>query len=100
MQTGEILPAPTVEERVEVSKNHLRKSVEWKGPIVGINEMRRHYSNYLKGLPNIKDYRIRLTTLKSLEAIFSLLDEINKTYENFQPEKRKLNMDELAYSCG
>src|SRR5437762_2692760 len=42
MSTGELLPAPTVEERVAVSKNHLRKSVEWKGPVVGINEMRRH----------------------------------------------------------
>jgi tRNA-dihydrouridine synthase len=68
--------------------------------VLGVLEMRRHYANYLKGLPNIKDYRIKLTTFKQPEEIFSLLDEINKTYTDFQPEKRKLNISELAYSCG
>jgi len=48
VKTGEILPSPTVEERVAVCKKHLIKSYEWKGPVVGINEMRRHYTNYLK----------------------------------------------------
>jgi hypothetical protein len=62
--------------------------------------MRRHYANYLKGLPNIKDYRIKLTTVKQPEEILSLLDEINKAYSGFHPEKRKLNISELAYSCG
>ena len=61
--TGTHLPAPGVAERVAVARKHLHKSVQWKGPIVGIFEMRRHYANYLKGLPNIKEYRAKLVTL-------------------------------------
>src|SRR5678815_3855379 len=56
VKTGEHLPAPTIEDRLFVCRKHLRRSVEWKNPVVGINEMRRHYANYLKGLPNIKEY--------------------------------------------
>jgi nifR3 family TIM-barrel protein len=100
LQTGEHLPAPTMHQRISVIKKHLQKSIEWKGEVLGVLEMRRHYANYLKGLPNIKDYRIKLTTFKQPEEIFSLLDEINKIYSEFQPEKRTLNITELAYSCG
>src|ERR1700712_3199183 len=57
LQTSELLPPPAIHQRVEVIRKHLYKSVEWKGLVVGINEMRRHYANYLKGLPGIKDYR-------------------------------------------
>ena len=76
LKTGTDLDPPTVEERVEVCRIHLRKSVEWKGEILGILEMRRHYTNYLKGLPHIKDYRLKLVTTKSLLEIESILDEI------------------------
>ncbi|RYY41410.1 MAG: tRNA dihydrouridine synthase DusB [Chitinophagaceae bacterium] len=78
--TGEMLPPPTVQERVDVIRQHLRRSVEWKGPIVGINEMRRHYTNYLKGLPNIKEFRSRLVTLPEVEPIEEVLDEVVKYY--------------------
>src|SRR6187399_1993992 len=61
--TGEHLQPPTIEQRVAVIKQHLYRSVEWKGLIPGINEMRRHYTNYLKGLPNIKEHRLKLVTL-------------------------------------
>jgi len=100
LQTGKHLPAPTIEQRVGVIKKHLQKSIEWKGQTLGILEMRRHYGNYLKGLPNIKEYRTKLVTLKEPEAIFSLLDHINKTYTGIEIQPRKINMDELAYSCG
>ena len=63
MDSGELLPSPTVEERVAVCKKHLHGSVAWKGPVVGIYEMRRHYINYLKGLPGIKEFRNRLVLL-------------------------------------
>src|SRR6476620_11853953 len=76
LQTGETLPMPSVQERIDVCLTHLRKSVEWKNPVVGINEMRRHYANYLKGLPNIKDFRNRLVTLKTEEEINEVLNEI------------------------
>src|ERR1700712_251093 len=93
VKTGELLPSPTVEERVAVSKNHLRKSVEWKGPIVGINEMRRHYSNYLKGLPGIKEYRNRLVILKTTEEIDEVLDEILLQYAGFEFEKTPIKLE-------
>ncbi|RYY90939.1 MAG: tRNA dihydrouridine synthase DusB [Chitinophagaceae bacterium] len=80
LATGETLPPPTVEERVAVIRQHLYRSVEWKGPIVGINEMRRHYANYLKGLPNIKEFRSKLVTLPNAEEIDPVLDEIVSFY--------------------
>src|ERR1044071_6000486 len=69
LQTREQLPFPAVEERVEVCRTHLHKSVQWKGEVLGILEMRRHYTNYLKGLPHIKEYRTRLVTEKNLQQI-------------------------------
>ncbi len=83
-ETGELLASPTVEERVNVVRKHLRKSLEWKGPIVGINEMRRHYANYLKGLPNIKEYRSKLVTLNNPDEIEAILDEIIGYYAGYE----------------
>ncbi|ULQ56117.1 tRNA dihydrouridine synthase DusB [Flavihumibacter rivuli] len=99
MATGEHLPPPTIEQRVEVIRKHLHRSVEWKGALAGINEMRRHYNNYLKGLPNIREYRLKLVTFKTVEEIDSVLDEITRTYTGFQFERRKVDMGAMAYSC-
>lgn len=84
IEKNEILPAPTLEERIVVCRKHLTKSVEWKGPIVGINEMRRHYTNYLKGLPGIKEFRYKLVTLTTPEAINEVLDEIAEHYKQHE----------------
>ena len=76
--TGEILPPPVFEERVAACKKHLYGSVQWKGEKLGILEMRRHYANYLRGLPNIKDFRMRLVTADTpaeLEDIFGDMQE-------------------------
>ncbi|MBX2889122.1 MAG: tRNA dihydrouridine synthase DusB [Ferruginibacter sp.] len=83
LKTGLLLPAPTLEERLDVCRTHLRRSIEWKGSVVGINEMRRHYTNYLKGLPGIKEFRYRLVTLTNHQEIESVLDEINEKYINY-----------------
>jgi nifR3 family TIM-barrel protein len=99
LETGNHLPPPTLEERIEVIRTHLLKSVEWKGNIAGINEMRRHYANYLKGLPNIKDFRLQLVTLKSVEEIGSVLDVIQSTYQGFQFEPRKVEIFQHAWGC-
>jgi len=80
IETGELLPAPTIEERVEVCRMHLVKSVEWKGPVLGILEMRMHYANYLKGLPHIKEYRNKLVMAKTLEEVNAILDEVKEKY--------------------
>ncbi len=67
--TGERLDPPTFEERLDVIKEHLRASLKWKGPRVGIFEMRRHYANYLKGIPNVKPLRTKLVMMDTLEEI-------------------------------
>ncbi len=76
LATGEILQAPSLEERVEVCRTHLLKSIEWKGEVLGILEMRRHYTNYFKGIPDIKSYRNLLVTLNHLNELNGVLDEI------------------------
>lgn len=99
-KTGKHLPPPTIEQRIAVIKKHLQRSIEWKGETLGMLEMRRHYGNYLKGLPNIKEFRTKLVTLKEPDAIVSLLDEINKAYAGIEMQERKIDMHTLAYSCG
>ncbi|HVV55268.1 MAG TPA: tRNA dihydrouridine synthase DusB [Mucilaginibacter sp.] len=79
-RTGEIPDKPTITERTDVCKTHLEKSIAWKGLKTGIFEMRRHYSNYFKGLDHFKDYRMRLVTAASLEEINGILFEINECY--------------------
>ncbi|KYP13780.1 tRNA dihydrouridine synthase DusB [Flavihumibacter sp. CACIAM 22H1] len=98
--TGQHLAPPSIQQRVEVIRQHLHKSVEWKGLMPGINEMRRHYNNYLKGLPNIKEYRLQLVTLKTVEEIDAVLDEINQVYDGFVFERREVEMNNLRYNCG
>jgi tRNA-dihydrouridine synthase B len=96
--TGEHLAPPTIEERVAVINAHLKESIRWKGLVPGINEMRRHYGNYLKGLPNIKEFRQKLVTLSMPEDIEAVLSEISKTYTGYTIE-RKMAVTEVAYSC-
>ncbi len=84
VKTGELLAPPTVEERVQVCKKHLQRSIEWKGGTVGVLEMRRHYANYLKGLPNIKEFRAKLVTLKEEAEIVAVLNDVEQTYTGFE----------------
>lgn len=74
--TGEKLDPPSLEERMEVIMHHLRASMAWKGPKLGILEMRRHYGNYLKGIPNIKPIRNKLVTANSMEEIEEALEQL------------------------
>jgi len=88
LETGEELAPPTIHERVAVCKKHLDLSLNWKGEQVGINEMRTHYTNYLKGLPNIKEYRLKLVTTSNLEEIIGILDEVERVYSGFDFERK------------
>lgn len=99
MLTGSHLPAPGIEDRLAVCRKHLQKSVEWKGPVVGINEMRRHYANYLKGLPNIREFRNRLVTLKTEAEILAVLEEIGRTYAGYQFEKTPIELVNYHEKC-
>jgi tRNA-dihydrouridine synthase len=61
---------------------HLLKSIEWKGEKLGIIEMRRHYTNYFRGLPNFKEYRMKLVTNYSYTEILNILAEVEEVYAN------------------
>jgi len=80
-KTGEHLAGPTLEERISICSTHLQKSIEWKGPKTGIFEMRRHYANYFKGIPDFKEYRMKLVSLESVEDIEDVLNEIGNKFE-------------------
>jgi tRNA-dihydrouridine synthase B len=80
LRTGTKLAPPTIEDRVAVCRQHLEKSIEWKGEKLGIVEMRKHYSNYFKGMPNFKDYRMRMVTNDSFSEILGIFEEVLDAY--------------------
>lgn len=80
LKTGEHLPDPTIADKVEAVRQHLCHSVDWKGEKVGIFEMRRHYANYFKGLPDFKQHRMNLVTMGSLDEILAELDLVSKNF--------------------
>ena len=80
LKTGEMLGAPTIQQRVAVCKKHLQKSVEWKGEGVGMLEMRRHYTSYFKGLNHFKEYRTKLVTTSNLADLYEIIEEISEKY--------------------
>ncbi len=82
MATGNLLAAPSIAERADVVRKHLDFSVQWKGPIAGIFEMRTHYSQYFKGIPNFKEYRTKLVMAPNHECIHEILDEVVAKFED------------------
>ncbi|MAT55066.1 MAG: tRNA dihydrouridine synthase DusB [Saprospirales bacterium] len=82
--TGEKLPPPSVEERVEAVRQHLIHAIEWKGERLGILETRKHYTNYFRGFPHIKPFRMKLVTTDDPEVIFATLEEIREHYANLE----------------
>jgi len=83
LQTGEVLPQPSVAERVAIAKQHLAKSIEIKGERVGVLEMRRHLSNYFKGLPNFKETRLRLVTENDPEVLQQVISSIAERWGDY-----------------
>ncbi len=84
--SGELLPEPSVGEKVDMARMQFEKSLELKEGPVGIYEMRRHFSNYFKGLPHFKEMRLKLLTSLDVEEIFSFLEEIREKYGDERPE--------------
>ena len=80
--TGELLPPPSIDERVEAAVEHLRRSIDWKGPKLGILEMRRHYTNYFRGLPGVKEYRKTLVSEYEPATLFGVLEEMRNVYRD------------------
>lgn len=79
LKTGEHLAPPTFEDRVAACEIHFEKSIQWKGPVVGVVEMRRHYSNYFKGIPHFKEYRTRLVTTNDPDEVRGIIEELKNT---------------------
>ncbi len=82
METGEILPPPSLDEIIAMVKQHISHSIEWKGEKLGVLEMRRHYSQYFRGLPRVKEFRSQLVTLHDPQAIFQVLDNMSDHYSS------------------
>ena len=84
MNTGTHLVAPGIKERVEAAREHLQMSVNWKGEGLGIAEMKRHYTNYFKGIAHFKDYRLKLVTSFELNEIMDILNYITEHEDEFE----------------
>ncbi len=83
METGEHLPVPGVKDRVEAARDHLMMSVKWKGERLGVVEMKRHYTNYFKGIAHFKEYRTKLVTSFDLQEILDMLSYLEENSEEF-----------------
>jgi tRNA-dihydrouridine synthase B len=86
--TGEILAPPTLDERVDAARQHLLHSVEWKGDTLGVLEMRRHYTNYFRSLPGVKQYRSKLVTEHDIPTLLAVMEEIRNRYSGFEFERQ------------
>ena len=82
LQTGDLLPAPGIDERVDLARLHLEKSVAWKGEPRGILEMRRHFINYFKGLSDFRETKQKLVTSLEINEIHDLLEGIREKYKS------------------
>ena len=80
--TGQLLAPPSIKERLDILRKHLELSIKWKGTRHGILEMRKHYKNYLKGIPHVKVYREKLVTLKSYEEILEVINDVQRHVES------------------
>jgi nifR3 family TIM-barrel protein len=77
IETGEHLPEITIADRVEMAKRHLQMEIDWKeSEIVGVMETRRHYTNYFKGIPDFKPYRLKMVTSDAAQDVFDVFDEV------------------------
>lgn len=82
--TGELLYPPTLVERVDACRRHFSMALDWKGERLGLNETRRHYTNYFKGIPNFKQYRQTLVTAEDPQLVFDTLDQIEQEFAGIE----------------
>ncbi|MBN2666148.1 MAG: tRNA dihydrouridine synthase DusB [Bacteroidales bacterium] len=88
LDTGELLPEPTVSEKAKLALLHLDKSIEFKEGKKAIFEMRRHLSNYFKGLPHFKETRLKLLTTPEPEQIREIINEISEKWGSYRTDDR------------
>ncbi len=83
-KTGQHLNPPTMEERVEAARRHLQMAIDWKGEKLGVFETRRHYTNYFKGIPHFKEYRMKMVTSDDAADVFAAFDEVLEKFGDYQ----------------
>ena len=83
-ETGNHLPPVRLEERVEAARRHLQMAIEWKGEKLGVFETRRHYTNYFKGIPHFKEYRMKMVTTDDSQGVFDVFDEVLEKFPDYQ----------------
>ena len=83
-ETGEHLAPISLAERVEAARRHLQMSIDWKGEVLGVFETRRHYTNYFKGIPHFKEYRMKMVTSDDSAAVFAAFDEVLEKFGDHQ----------------
>ncbi len=88
LSTGELLPEPTVNEKASLALMHLEKSLEYKEGKRAIYEMRRHLSNYFKGLPHFKETRLKLLTTLEPDEIRSIIEDIKQKWGDFRTDEK------------
>jgi len=84
IETGTHAQPPTMTERVEAARRHLQMAIDWKGERLGVFETRRHYTNYFKGIPHFKDYRMKMVTSDDSKDVFAAFDEVLEKFSDFQ----------------
>ncbi|SHF69684.1 tRNA-U20-dihydrouridine synthase [Salegentibacter echinorum] len=83
-KTGEHLPPPTMLERLDAARRHLQMAIDWKGEKLGVFETRRHYTNYFKGIPHFKEYRMKMVTSDDAKDVFAAFDEVERDFSGYQ----------------
>ena len=87
LDTGELLPEPTIREKADIALLHLEKSLEFKEGKKAVYEMRRHLSNYFKGIPHFRDLRLKLLTSLEKDEIKSIIDEIKEKWGDLRTDQ-------------
>jgi tRNA-dihydrouridine synthase B len=84
METGAHCAPPTMQERVEAARRHLQMAIDWKGEQLGVFETRRHYTNYFRGIPHFKEYRMKMVTSDASQDVFAAFDEVLEKFGDFE----------------
>ncbi len=84
IETGTHCASPTMQERVEAARRHLQMAIDWKGEKLGVFETRRHYTNYFRGIPHFKEYRMKMVTSDDSVDVFDAFDEVLEKFGDFE----------------
>lgn len=84
IRTGEHLSPPSMNERIQAARRHLEMAIAWKGEKLGVFETRRHYTNYFRGIPHFKEYRMKMVTSDDATDVFAAFSEVEEKFADFE----------------